>query len=271
MKRILHATDYSENSISALKYAFNLSKKLNASLFVIHVFDSLPFGLDEKTDNRHLMILADFCKKHYDGNIDELDISFDVIEDKSIVNAILKKANNLNASLIISGTKSEKVLNELLSANKAKQLIEKASCPVLTVPKQEGDNTLKTIVYASDFEENDISAIYDLVNIARPFDAKIKIVHVASKKDDSEIEKMDWFTDLLNDKVKYDNIDVEIVYSVDVFEALKTYLENKNADMVTMLKRNSKGIMNMIFHIDLVKKMETLGNIPLMSFNENRL
>ena len=65
MKRILHATDYSENAIPALIYAFYLSKKLNASLFVIHVFDSLPLGLDGVKDNKHLEILTEFCKKHY--------------------------------------------------------------------------------------------------------------------------------------------------------------------------------------------------------------
>ena len=32
MKRILYATDYSENAIPALKYAFNLSEKLSKDL-----------------------------------------------------------------------------------------------------------------------------------------------------------------------------------------------------------------------------------------------
>ena len=62
-----------------------------------------------------------------------------------------------------------------------------------------------------------------------------------------------------------------MIYSQNTFDSLKAYFEEENADMVTMLERNSKGILNMLFHIDLVKKMETLGEIPLMSFNENRL
>ena len=238
---------------------------------MIHVFDSLTLGLDGEKNNKHLSILTEFCKKHYDGDIDELDISFDAIEDKSIVHAVLKKAYSLNADLIITGTKSEKVLKELLLANKAKQLIEKAPCPVLTIPKEQNEHKIDTIVYASDFEENDISAIYDLVRIAKPYDATIKIVHISSKEDAAEIKKMDWFTELLNEKVKYNKIDVEIIYSQNIFDSLKTYFEKENADMVTMLERNSKGIMNMLFHVDLVKKMETLGDIPLMSFNENRM
>jgi len=271
MKRILHATDYSKNAIPALRYAYNLCEKLDASLFVIHVFDSLPLGLDGEKDNKHLSMLTEFCEKHYDGNIEELDISFDAIEDKSIVHAILKKSYSLHADLIISGTKSEKVIKELLLANKVKKLIEKAPCPVLTVPKEQNEHKIDTIVYASDFEENDISAIYDLVSIAKPYDATIKIVHISSKEDDEGVKKIEWFTTLLNDKVKYNKIDVEIIYSQHIFDSLKAYLEKEDADMVTMLERNSKGIMNKLFHIDLVKKMETLGDIPLMSFNENKL
>jgi nucleotide-binding universal stress UspA family protein len=271
MKRILHATDYSENSIPALKYAFNLSKKLNASLFVIHVFDSLPLGLDGEKNNNHLSILAEFCELHYNGDIDELDISFDAIEDKSIVHAILKKSYSLHADLIITGTKSEKVLKELLIENTVKKLIEKAPCPVLSIPKEHNSHLIKTIVYASDLGENDISAIFDLVFIAKPHNAIIKIVHISLKEDDAMRRKLEWFIELLNEKVAYNKIDIEIIYSENIFESLKKYLDENNADIVTMLERKSKGIMNMLFHIDLVKKMETLGNIPLMSFNENNL
>ena len=281
MKRILYATDYSENAIPALKYAFNLSEKLNASLFVIHVFDyptvfskelAEPYqNLEEKSYKTHYQKLVDFCTKNYEGDIDKLDLSFDAIEDKSIVKGIIKKANNLSADLIITGTKSEKVLKELLLGNTAKQLIEKAPCHILTIPKEQNSLEIDTIVYASDFEENDISAIYDLVKIAKPFNATMKIVHISLKEDDVYRNKMVWFRKLLNEKVTYDKIDTEIIYSEDVFEALKSYLNEKNADMVSMLERSSKGIMKMLFHTDLVKKMETLGNVPLMSFNEDQL
>ncbi|WNH13073.1 universal stress protein [Thalassobellus suaedae] len=43
MKTILYATDYSENSELALKYAHNMSVKMKAKLLVIHVFDNPTF------------------------------------------------------------------------------------------------------------------------------------------------------------------------------------------------------------------------------------
>ena len=49
MKTILHATDYSENAIAALKFATELSIKLKSNLYVIHVFNTstLSFDLNE--------------------------------------------------------------------------------------------------------------------------------------------------------------------------------------------------------------------------------
>jgi len=39
METIIHATDYSKNAITALKYAYALSIKTGANLWVLHIFD----------------------------------------------------------------------------------------------------------------------------------------------------------------------------------------------------------------------------------------
>ena len=44
MKTILYATDYSENSVSALRLAYFFAKKFSAKLIVMHVFD-MPITL----------------------------------------------------------------------------------------------------------------------------------------------------------------------------------------------------------------------------------
>ncbi len=51
MKTILYATDYSENSVAALKYAHKMSEQLETRLVIAHVFDYPTVlgmeGLDE--------------------------------------------------------------------------------------------------------------------------------------------------------------------------------------------------------------------------------
>jgi hypothetical protein len=105
----------------------------------------------------------------------------------------------------------------------------------------------------------------------KPYNPSIKIVHISPKEDYKGDEQMKWFLDLLKEKVLYDKIDSEVLFSEAVFDSLKTYLTDKNADMVVMLERNSKGLLKKFFYTDLVKKMESLANIPLMNYNEKHL
>jgi len=49
---------------------------------------------------------------------------------------------------------------------------------------------------------------------------------------------------------------------------LKSYIDNKEADMVAMLEREKSGFLKKLFHRDLVKEMESFGKVPLLSFNE---
>jgi len=54
--------------------------------------------------------------------------------------------------------------------------------------------------------------------------------------------------------------------SENIFDALRIYLGEVGADLVVLLERKKKGVFNKWFHQDLVKKMESYGNIPLLSF-----
>ncbi|PTM09354.1 MAG: hypothetical protein DA407_06040, partial [Bacteroidetes bacterium] len=63
------------------------------------------------------------------------------------------------------------------------------------------------------------------------------------------------------------NLELDILYSEDVFDTLKTYYRNSKADLIAMLEREDSGFTSKVFHRDLVKRMETYGKIPLLSFN----
>ncbi len=280
MKTILYATDYSENSELALKYAHNMSDKMETKLLVIHVFD-YPTMLDDLSlkgedpfpdiegdaYKKHNAQLKAFCKRVLKSDITSLNIEIDAIENKSVVNGIVDKASEIDAFLIITGIKGYSKLRELIMGSTAKQLIEKAPCPVLTIPSDSVKTEIETIVYASDFEEEDFGAMDKLTEIAKPFNAKIRVVHISTleesvgkgyKKDlETKIQKY----------IDYAHLKLDVLYSEDAFNALKIYYRNSNADLIAMLEREDSSIASKVFHRDLVKRMETYGKIPLLSFN----
>mgnify|MGYP000241390264 CR=1 FL=1 len=81
--------------------------------------------------------------------------------------------------------------------NTSKKLIEKAICPVLAIPNKFDNYKVKTIVYATDFEKEDLNAIKDLTEIAKKLKSTVKIVHISTKKELKDIEQMEWFKELL--------------------------------------------------------------------------
>jgi nucleotide-binding universal stress UspA family protein len=171
--------------------------------------------------------------------------------------------------MIVVGMKGASKLRELIMGSTTKNLIEKAPCPVLAIPADTSHVTIKTIVYATAFEEEDIHAIKKLIEIAKPLDAEIKVVHVATKKEYSGETQMEWFKSMLQERIDYPKIEFRLLFSEDIFDSLRTYLGDVDADLMTMLEREKRGVIKKWFHQDLVKKMESYGRVPLMSFNEH--
>jgi len=147
-----------------------------------------------------------------------------------------------------------------------KQLIEKAPCPILSIPSDASHLAIKTIVYATDFEEEDVYAIRKLAEIAGQLDAEIKVIHISTKNEYRGDMKMEWFKKTLREKVSYERIDFDLIFSDDIFNTLRIYLGDMNADLMVMLERGHKSIVKKWFHRDLVKKMESYGRVPLLSF-----
>ncbi|MBA6151404.1 universal stress protein [Gelidibacter maritimus] len=277
MKSILYATDYSESSIAALKYAHQMSVGLNAKLWVIHVFESpsamqtrarIPFpNREQDTYEKHNEKLEAFCKEHLGGNLETNNISVEAIMDKSAVDGIISKAEELQSLLIITGMNSTSTLRRLIMGSTARGLVEKAPYPVLTIPEDSTYTPIKTIVYASDFQQEDLDALCKLATIAKPLEAKIKVVHICpSEKTVFDVEQTER-KEKIDKHVKYDNVALEILYSDDIFNELKTYYKKTNADIIGMLERENTSLAADLFYRNLLKKMKSYGKIPIMSFN----
>lgn len=276
MKTILYATDYSQNSVTALHFAHSIGGKLKAQLIVMHVFD-IPISLvspasisyirkRKKLFVDHRVKLENFCSDHLGNKLHGTDIKIVVDEDGSVTEGIVKRAIKYNADLVVVGTKGASVVREFILGSTAKALIRKAPCTVLTVPEKSVAPKFGTMVYASDFEQADIFAIRKMITIAKPFRATIKVVHIITRKEYSGDQQMVWFKEMLKQKVEYNKIEFNLIYSDTILIGLKTFLKDTEADVLAMLERGDQGIFSKLFHGDLVTKMESDISIPLLSF-----
>jgi len=294
METIIHATDYSKNAITALKYAYALSIKTGANLWVLHIFDlstlivniqeTYLLPRDEHIAQKNTQ-LKEFCKLHLGNEFEREHIKTEAIENTSVVRGIIAKADELFAStsvvrgiiakadelfasLIVTGIKGESAVKEFLIGSTTKKLIKKAPCPILAIPENAVLNGINTIIYATDFEDEDISAIDKLTEIAEIFNASIKIVHISPKNDVEGQQEMEWFKEILKETVTYDKLEFDLLFSDELYPLLKLYIDEVEADLIAMLEREKKGLLKNVFHKDLVTKMEATSSIPFISFNE---
>ena len=280
MKTILYATDYSSNSIAALKYAYALSSKLKAKLLAVHVFDyptlldifnlkgEDPFpDIERDAFKKHHGKLADFCRNALGLDLQKANIHIEAIENKSVVKGIVSRAREADAFLLVTGMQGISAAREIILGHITKALLKKSPCPVLAIPAEASHTRMETMVYASDFEEEDLGALDRLTEIAKPFNAMIRVVHIVPPEDMVGEAQRKEMEDRIRKHIKYDRFELDITYSDDAFEALRIYLGKVSADLVAMLERDDKSFAAQLFHRDLVKKMESYGKVPLLSFN----
>lgn len=282
MKSILYATDYSMASVSALRYASSMSHALKMRLVLTHVYDlptvlgtqlQAPFpDLRSDTAKQERVKLSEFYEEYLGEEAARpKEVVFDPVENMSVLSGIISKATEWHVSLMIVGMKGESALKDLVMGSTAKKLIDKAPCPVLTVPADHRFEKLTDLVYATDFEVEDLRALEKLVVLARVLKARIRVVHVTMDKTYAGTSQMEWFKEMASQKIDYDRIHFEVLKSDDIIHALRDYSENQHAGMIAMLERIQKGTAKKFFYRDKVKRMASSSRLPLLSFNERNL
>ncbi|NAY92412.1 universal stress protein [Muricauda sp. JGD-17] len=280
MDSIIYATDFSQNSVSALKMAYAFSQKLDVKLMVLHVFDmnltianplSLTHAKKEKEAfARHGKALKEFCNTHLNLAQDEKNLRFEVKEHAIVKEGIHAAIKENSAGMLVMGLKGKSMLKEVFMGSNTKGMVDTSPCPVLAVPSSWEKYEMENILYATDFEEADIRSIDWLVNsLAVPFGSSLHVFHVGTKNEYAGEDQMQWFQEMLGQKVTYDGITFEMTHSEDVFGTLLKQVNDTKADVLVMLEREKEGFFTSLIQGDKVMQMISKGNVPLLTFNKN--
>jgi nucleotide-binding universal stress UspA family protein len=161
IKKILYATDLSQNAHYAFSYAVSLGEHCGASLVLLHVLPEAPKPLDQRVigyigaarweqikqqhfnearealigkRNDHAAVtdvLNQFhkdVKKDGDHTEDEI-----IVETGNTVDVILKCATDKHCDLIVMGTHGHGSLTDAMMGSTARRVARKSRIPVLTV------------------------------------------------------------------------------------------------------------------------------------------
>ena len=171
IKKILYATDLSENARYAFAYAVSLANLYNAQITLLHVLPEVPDVLDhhvvgyissehwEQIKARHFQearealigkrrdhvvigeVLQQFSEDAKQAKPDEtFETDEIVVEHGNPVEQILKQAEEKNCDLIVMGTHGHGTLADVMIGSVARRVVRRSTKPVLVVRLPEEDD-----------------------------------------------------------------------------------------------------------------------------------
>ena len=140
-EKILVAIDFSENADHAFDYALTLAKQFKSELILMHV-------INEPVDLRGFYvphISFEQLEQEIEAGAETMMVKFchdkmgDFTDYKKIIitgtpyEEIVRKASEMDASLIVLGTHGRTGLDHMIFGSTAERVVRSAPCPVLTI------------------------------------------------------------------------------------------------------------------------------------------
>lgn len=161
-RSVLLATDLSARSDRALDRATLLAKQWQAHLTVLHVLEapqSVLDAVDELPSWKGLPNPLTIVKQNVLEDLSELaDSATILVEEGSIVETIMRVANNDSSELIAIGVARNELLGVLFLGRTVDRLLRRSHLPLLVI-KNRARRPYRNIVVATDFSESSRHAL----------------------------------------------------------------------------------------------------------------
>lgn len=186
-QRILFATDFSQPSMLALRYASSLAHRYGAKMYLLTVVEPVSFQLAGPGALNEAIGLARKDIRSLQDKLDEQAFEIEtegLVRSGNVVGQILRIARSEHIDLLGVGTHgSTGALHRLLGST-AQQIFQQSPVPVLLVgPHLNPDSwsePAKHILFPTDLSTASTYALPWAISLAQKYSAKLTVLHVLS-------------------------------------------------------------------------------------------
>ncbi|GAB2776662.1 universal stress protein [Salinimicrobium soli] len=272
MKKLIYTTDYSSNSIAALKYTASLGRSLNSDIIVLHVYSpeeekGLRTPAERKAvRERHQKRLEEFCKDHLKEDFVRTELSYAAIKGANVAEAIADFIRDMSVYLVIMGASKTSTLKEVFLSSTSKEVTSALTFPILAVPADHEPGAIKKVLFASVFNDEDIHHLGQLVQVLAFLKPAIEVVHVTHKAAEPAREALENFKNQLIKRVSYPHISCRSIYSEDVYGTIKETIQNEKPDVLVIPDSKERNEVDRLVIREKIKGVQTSTGVPVMCF-----
>jgi nucleotide-binding universal stress UspA family protein len=281
MKNILVPTDFSQQASNALTVASEIARKSGGKIHLLHVLDvSLGGGFSFNTmgepsghttmDQVYVLQLRDITSRRLEEIVQQNSSdSFTIIPEVQVGNVFSTVAAHVeehDIDLIVMGTKGSSGVEEFFIGSNTEKIVRRASCPVLSVKNVPSGFSIRNIVFASNFEKDQLIAVSKLKRFQEWFDAQIHLVYInvpnyfvnsrtirARMKEFVQKYQLGQYTFTIYD----DNTEEEGIIQ---------FAEEINADIIAVATHGRTGLAHLLSG-SIAEDIVNHANRPVLTFN----
>jgi len=273
-RKILIPTDFSENAQTALNFATEIGKELHYEVFLLHTYHVPVYHAQHQPDTYAQLVHT--IKENSLLKLKEIEVTIkEKLGDKKVhlihkegllVDVIKDVVVEEEIDLIMMGTKGSSSFDEYVVGSNTAAVVENTHCPVFVIPSKAIFHPINRILFATDFQFDDILSIERLVPLAKAYDADLKIVHISDNPNQDE-DKIEWLQEIAGNRINYNKISfTNIEKNNSTLQALNQYIKDENIDLFA-LNSTSKNLFKRLFTGSVSREMLYHSHIPFFAFH----
>ncbi|MDF4222652.1 universal stress protein [Maribacter sp. M208] len=191
MTRILLPTDFSENALTAIRYALTLYKDLKCTFFLLNSYMPPVYHTEYLMGSPAQIGLGDIVQQNSQDNLEALKNTLEKEFNNPLHTFITHSALNVLSSeitrtveaekidIIVMGTQGASGAKEILLGTNTVHVIKNAKCPVLIIPSGFEYEAPEQILFPNDFEVwLDKNSLEQLLKITHSHISQVNVIHV---------------------------------------------------------------------------------------------
>lgn len=274
MKKILVPVDFSTPSENALKVASELAQKNKAEVHVLHVIELAEslFGAEQfNVNDEQIIFFMKLAQKRFETFLQKEYLkgitvkSF--VEPGSAAIAIRETVEKNDIDIIVMGSNGVSGIEEIVIGSNTEKVVRHSEVPVLVVKNEMKSIAINNIVFASNFEIENLDAYKKAKQFAVSFDAKMHMLYVNLPGNQfsstPEIhEQMRVFLNKVEMPLNKDHVEIFNDYTIQ--EGVINGSEKLKADLIIIPTHGRKGISH-FFNGSIGEDVVNHSDLPVLT------
>ncbi len=274
MKRILFATDFSENAENAFRYALALFKEEECIYTLLHVIPYI-FPSDDLYDysytinSKEAESSFELMLNKFEKDISSKKISIETrIEIGDVEELIADFADKNQMDLIVMGTKGATGLKEIFIGSTTSSVVKETHCPVLVIPEKSTYKSPKKIVFAVDFRRQiEEAALQPLIYIAKKYKAEVLLLQVRGEEEETVLEAVSGLR--LNNHLEGIPHSYHIIHDNDIPNGIERFVYENNSEFIILISRHHP-LIERLFQESVTEKLVLHSTLPLLVLEDHK-